>query len=132
MNESSGQAEKDVAVFDLQQTRDEQHEAQHGYVLDLDKLQNGASNLKTAADGHTILIPQPSDSLLDPLNWSVSTMKTVKIGALPADEHWELSAERNSLSSLLYQLCLFYQTSAAALELVYSFLNQCKSFHDSE
>lgn len=28
------------------------------------------SNLKTAKDGVTVLIPQPSDDPLDPLNWS--------------------------------------------------------------
>jgi hypothetical protein len=39
-----------------------------GYVADIE----GASrnNLKTARDGHTILIPQPSDSPSDTLNWS--------------------------------------------------------------
>jgi hypothetical protein len=39
-----------------------------GYVVDIE----GASrnNLKTARDGHTILIPQPSDSPSDTLNWT--------------------------------------------------------------
>jgi hypothetical protein len=31
---------------------------------------DGTSNLKTAKDGVTVLIPQPSDDPLDPLNWS--------------------------------------------------------------
>lgn len=39
-----------------------------GYVADLEGAARG--NLKTARDGHTILIPQPSDSPLDTLNWS--------------------------------------------------------------
>lgn len=39
-----------------------------GYLLD----QNAARNQgwQTASDGHTILIPQPSSSPHDPLNWS--------------------------------------------------------------
>lgn len=39
-----------------------------GYVADLEGAARG--NLKTARDGHTILIPQPSNSPLDTLNWS--------------------------------------------------------------
>ena len=49
------------------------HEFQEseGYVLDVDT--EAASNddgLKVAKDGHTRLIPQPSDDPNDPLNWS--------------------------------------------------------------
>ncbi|KAK5120793.1 hypothetical protein LTR85_005859 [Meristemomyces frigidus] len=51
--------------FDL-----EAKNAQDGYILNAEQLGIDASNLKTAADGHTILIPQPSDSADDPLNWS--------------------------------------------------------------
>lgn len=39
-----------------------------GYLLDTSRLQAG--DLKTTEDGRTILIPQPSASPLDPLNWS--------------------------------------------------------------
>ncbi|EEP78267.1 conserved hypothetical protein [Uncinocarpus reesii 1704] len=39
-----------------------------GYVLDAAQL--GNAELKTAKDGHTVLIPQPSSSPADPLNWS--------------------------------------------------------------
>lgn len=40
-----------------------------GYVLnDVSLAQD--QGLKTTADGQTILIPQPSDSPNDPLNWS--------------------------------------------------------------
>lgn len=39
-----------------------------GYVLDTTLAQQ--EGLKTTADGQTVLIPQPSDSLNDPLNWS--------------------------------------------------------------
>lgn len=41
---------------------------QEGYVLDTTLAQQ--EGLKTTADGKTVLIPQPSDSLNDPLNWS--------------------------------------------------------------
>ncbi|KAF3483514.1 uncharacterized protein GIQ15_02838 [Arthroderma uncinatum] len=41
-----------------------------GVVLDVSVA--GTAGLKTAADGHTILVPQPSDSPDDPLNWSPS------------------------------------------------------------
>ena len=41
---------------------------QGGYVLDTMLAQQ--EGLKTTADGKTVLIPQPSDSLNDPLNWS--------------------------------------------------------------
>ncbi|KAI9800786.1 MAG: hypothetical protein M1833_003203 [Piccolia ochrophora] len=40
-----------------------------GYVLDARDYQGG-KDLKLARDGHTILIPQPSDDPHDPLNWS--------------------------------------------------------------
>jgi hypothetical protein len=48
-----------------------------GYVADIE----GASrnNLKTARDGHTILIPQPSDSPLDTLNWSKARKHVILI-----------------------------------------------------
>jgi len=38
-----------------------------GYILDSSQAQG---DLKTTADGRTILIPQPSDDVNDPLNWS--------------------------------------------------------------
>lgn len=40
---------------------------QEGYIADVDYEHRG--DLKTAKDGHTILIPQPSDDPRDPLNW---------------------------------------------------------------
>jgi hypothetical protein len=42
--------------------------AVEGYVADT--LDERFVNVKTAKDGHTILIPQPSDDPNDPLNWS--------------------------------------------------------------
>ncbi|KAK9458910.1 major facilitator superfamily domain-containing protein [Lipomyces oligophaga] len=51
-----------------------EHEGKEGYVLDagLADSEEGIdlSHLKRAPDGHTILIPQPSDDPNDPLNWS--------------------------------------------------------------
>lgn len=43
--------------------------ASSGYVLDAEKLGHASDSLKTASDGHTVLIPQPSDDRNDPLNW---------------------------------------------------------------
>ena len=40
-----------------------------GYTLDADVVEN-SRDLRLARNGHTVLIPQPSDSPLDPLNWS--------------------------------------------------------------
>jgi hypothetical protein len=42
--------------------------AVEGYVTDI--ADDRSVNVKTAQDGHTILIPQPSDDPRDPLNWS--------------------------------------------------------------
>ncbi|KAK7206002.1 MFS transporter [Myxozyma melibiosi] len=51
---------------------DIEHEGAEGYILDAGLLTHdeGQSNLKLARDGHTVLIPQPSDDPNDPLNWS--------------------------------------------------------------
>ncbi|RMX76394.1 hypothetical protein D0869_10762 [Hortaea werneckii] len=40
-----------------------------GYVLDADRITTDDGSLKTANDGHTILVPQPSENPNDPLNW---------------------------------------------------------------
>ncbi|PMD42275.1 MFS general substrate transporter [Hyaloscypha variabilis F] len=44
----------------------------NGYIVDVSALTDKslAERLKLAPDGHTILIPQPSDDPNDPLNWS--------------------------------------------------------------
>jgi len=49
---------------------DEEREALDGYILDPALYPDNAARLKLSADGKYVLIPQPSDSLLDPLNWS--------------------------------------------------------------
>lgn len=46
------------------------HESE-GYILDVHVEDAAkASGLKLAKNGHTVLIPQPSDDVHDPLNWS--------------------------------------------------------------
>jgi len=40
------------------------------HVLDVQQLGAEARSFKTASDGRTVLIPQPSDNPYDPLNWS--------------------------------------------------------------
>jgi hypothetical protein len=41
------------------------------------KLYDDSGLLKTASDGRTVLIPQPSDDPRDPLNWSSLKKHTV-------------------------------------------------------
>lgn len=48
---------------------DEKHSS-GGYVLDAIRAGPAGQNLQTAADGRTILIPQPSSGPNDPLNWT--------------------------------------------------------------
>ncbi|KAI9691534.1 MAG: hypothetical protein M1822_007605 [Bathelium mastoideum] len=55
--------ERDVEV-------DEETDALEGYVLDASLYRDGAARLKKTTDGSTVLIPQPSGSPDDPLNWS--------------------------------------------------------------
>ena len=46
---------------------------EEGFVVDLNLIEKTDSrfqNLKLAPDGHTVLIPQPTDDPNDPLNWS--------------------------------------------------------------
>lgn len=54
----------------MTKTSHDYHEniAVEGYVTDITDDRSG--NVKTAVDGHTVLIPQPSDDPRDPLNWS--------------------------------------------------------------
>ena len=65
-------------------TVDKLHEfrEEEGYVLDVGALSND-QHLKLARDNHTILIPQPSDDPLEPLNWS-STRKHVTLFIISA------------------------------------------------
>lgn len=51
---------------------EEEAEALEGYVVDPSNYANNASRLKTTFDGRYVLIPQPSDTPTDPLNWKSS------------------------------------------------------------
>ena len=53
-----GSLETEIRPYDLGE----------GYVVDNNEL--GVSRLKVAEDGHTVLIPQPSNDPEDPLNWT--------------------------------------------------------------
>lgn len=61
--------EKAVSSLELQ-VPTEKEDARNGYLLDAQQVGSEVGSLKTAADGHTILIPQPSEDPNDPLNWS--------------------------------------------------------------
>ncbi|KAL8691295.1 MAG: hypothetical protein Q9224_004208 [Gallowayella concinna] len=64
---ATASAEAEVNLQDLESRYDESD----GYILDVDHL-GPHQSIKTARDGRTVLIPQPSDSSVDPLNWSQS------------------------------------------------------------
>lgn len=63
MDEVSGNG-KIHAIDDLEEVGERE-----GYILNDTSLAHDRG-LKTTADGQTILIPQPSDSPNDPLNWT--------------------------------------------------------------
>ena len=68
-NDVQGRNSKTEANLDLDREGEE-----HGYVLDASDLRHSlhlpdGAPIKTASDGHTVLIPQPSDDPQDPLNW---------------------------------------------------------------
>lgn len=48
-----------------------------GYYLDTQYLSADENSLKTASDGHTVLIPQPTSDPNDPLNWSNRKKNTI-------------------------------------------------------
>ena len=49
---------------------DEEIDALDGYVLDAKLYNDGAAGLKKTSDNAIVLIPQPSQSPDDPLNWN--------------------------------------------------------------
>ena len=60
----------------------------NGHIFDTDRYTEGLGDLqvlkadqsvdlKLASDGKTVLIPQPSDDLDDPLNWSLTKKHVV-------------------------------------------------------
>ncbi|KAL2141970.1 hypothetical protein VTI28DRAFT_1752 [Corynascus sepedonium] len=73
-NTSSGhekQQNGDSGGFGRKTETIHQFQEAKGYIIDVnaeDAIE--ASDLKLAGDGHTVLIPQPSDDKNDPLNWS--------------------------------------------------------------
>lgn len=62
-------AVEDAAVPSRAERLHEFHESE-GYLINVDTAAADASGLRLAKDGHTVLIPQPSDDVNDPLNWS--------------------------------------------------------------
>ncbi len=69
--EKAGDAEKagdhPIAVADLNL---HEYAESEGYVIDTEAAETAEVAGKVAKDGHTRLIPQPSDDPNDPLNWS--------------------------------------------------------------
>ena len=63
-----------MAVAEVNETQ----EALEGYILDPDRYLGQAAGLKTTGDGHFVLIPQPTETSDDPLNWS-ARRKTVTL-----------------------------------------------------
>lgn len=53
-----------------------EYREEEGYVVDADK-EGSLDGVKVAKDGHTRLIPQPSDDPKDPLNWSWGKKHTI-------------------------------------------------------
>ncbi|KAJ5226038.1 MFS transporter [Penicillium chermesinum] len=58
-------------------TIEEETEALEGYVVDTSRYADNAASLKTSSDGRYVLIPQPSDSSHDPLNWTDSKKRRI-------------------------------------------------------
>jgi len=73
-NTSSGhekQQNGDSGGFGRKTETIHQFQEAKGYIIDVNAEDaTEASDLKLAGDGHTVLIPQPSDDKNDPLNWS--------------------------------------------------------------
>jgi len=82
---SSHGASKECVAVQQQALTDldlEQIGEKEGYVLDEANLRRtlnipDSAAIKTASDGKTVLIPQPSDDPADPLNWSAGKKATV-------------------------------------------------------
>jgi len=68
---TNGDAEKQLHQPQSQAQRVHEFQEAEGYVVDVDtEATSNDGGLKVAKDGHTRLIPQPSDDPNDPLNWS--------------------------------------------------------------
>jgi len=90
---------------------DENKVQTEGYIIEASELSEGAeSEWKTASDGHTVLIPQPSDDPNDPLNWTWLKKHTflfiVSIVAFLPDYTSSVGAITNLVQPLLVAKCL--------------------------
>ena len=70
MASSDKYPEKTQALSAATAEDNEVNDALEGYVLDPSRYPDNAAGLKTTEDGQYVLIPQPLDTLDDPLNWS--------------------------------------------------------------
>ena len=70
---SECQPGNNVAHFDLEKQAAGVHEGETQVSSDihLDNDSNKGAAIITTSDGHVVLIPQPTDSPDDPLNWGV-------------------------------------------------------------
>ncbi|KAK4173517.1 major facilitator superfamily domain-containing protein [Triangularia setosa] len=66
---SSDSHEKEGAQ-DSRRGRIHEFQETEGYIIDIAEDGSASTGLKLAKDGHTVLIPQPSDDKNDPLNWT--------------------------------------------------------------
>lgn len=68
--EEAAGAQTKIELIPTPQGNDDIHEfdENEGYLVDTAAV--GQKDLRLAADGHTVLVPQPSDDPHDPLNWS--------------------------------------------------------------
>ncbi|KAL9599464.1 MAG: hypothetical protein Q9219_003803 [cf. Caloplaca sp. 3 TL-2023] len=109
-------------VASLQENKTKIHDGlgeRDGYIVDTESLADekqttvatGCTKLKTASNGHTILVPQPTDDPNDPLNWSPLRKRVIlliisyaaflpdsgsAIGAIalvPQSEQWHMSPD---------------------------------------
>ena len=65
-----GSPAKDIGLRNRSERVHEFQEVE-GYIIDINAEDTTkVSGLKLAGDGHTVLIPQPTDDKHDPLNWS--------------------------------------------------------------
>ena len=69
--------EKDQSLSTTEALSLQRTDNQNGYILDVEQLGVDATNLKKTNDGHTVLIPQPSNNSDDPLNWSKRKKNTI-------------------------------------------------------
>lgn len=73
-NGSRGAAKAEEVIIGDEKNAHSHYVGEYGengaHVLDVHQLSAGDAGVKTAADGVTVLIPQPSSDPNDPLNWS--------------------------------------------------------------